>query len=334
MISRMLVPAVMLMFAVAAQAQIISIDHSKVIGNDEKGGNCINCHQKETEAWSKTHHFRTLDKLKEGRPIAEKLGLSRSYRQTGFCVECHSTAKGADPKDLTTISGVSCESCHGAAADWVKIHNDYGAGKKKEDESADNKKMRHEKADAAGMIRKDRVYLIAKNCLSCHLVPNEQLVNVGGHKASSDFELVSWSHGEVKHNYFAGPENKDTTQERKRVMYVVGRVVDLEMSLYAAGKITEKGNYRAAILNRIRTRVDDLDAVVKAVDIAELSALMKGLERRDDGSLKLSQELLEQLPGKVAEVAKKFVENHDGSKLAAVDPLIPKADAYKGKPQP
>ena len=319
-----------------ANAQIISIDHTKVIGNDEKGGNCGACHQKEIAAWKETPHFRSLDKLKDGKAIADKLGLGRSYRKTGFCVECHSTAKGDDPQDLETISGVSCESCHGPAADWIKIHNDYGTGNNRDTETAEHKKMRHEAADRAGMIRKDRVYLIAKNCFSCHLVPNEALVNTGGHKTSSDFELVAWSHGEVRHNYFLSDTNKDTTAERKRILYVVGRVVDLEMSIAAAAKITERGHYRSAILNRIRNATQNVDAILAAAkdNVPEIKAVMDSVARREDESLALTAEMLTELPKKLSAAAQKFVENNDGSKLGAIDSLLPKPEEYKGAVAP
>ena len=46
------------------------------------------------------------------------------------------------------------------------------------------------------------IYLIARQCYDCHTVPNERLVNVGGHLAGSqDFELVAWSQGMVRHNF-------------------------------------------------------------------------------------------------------------------------------------
>ncbi len=332
--SSLLAMAVAMSFSASASAQIIEIDHKKVLGNGATGGNCASCHQKEAAAWEHTAHFRSLDKLRDGRVIADKLGITRTYRRTGMCIECHSTAKGDDPTDLSTISGVSCESCHGPSADWVKLHNDYGAGKTKDTEDAAHRTERHKKSDLAGMIRKDRVYLIAKNCFSCHLVPNEQIVNVGGHKTSSDFELVSWSHGEVKHNYFNSETNKDTTQQRKRILYVIGKLVDLEMSLHAAGKITEKGHYRAAILNRIRNAMTAIDEILAAQDIPQVSEMVKGFNRRADGSLILSEAVLVELPGKIGAVARAVAEEHDGSKLAAIDKLIPKPETYKGKTQP
>ncbi len=303
---------------VVTPAQINQIDHSKVIGNHEAGGNCIGCHKEEGQAWSKTHHYRSLEKLDEGRPIAEKLGLGRKYKKTGFCIECHSTAKGdAAPYEL--ISGVSCESCHGPAKDWKTVHNDLNIAQPE----------RFKKSDDAGMIRKDRVYLIAKNCFGCHLVPNETLVNTGGHKAASDFELVSWLHGEVLHNYAGDTtKNRGTTQERKRVLYIVGKLVHLEMSLYAAGKITERGHYRSAILNSVRKAWSGLQEIMEKVDVPELKPLAE-LQTRDDGSLALSGALLKSLPGTVAKIAENFADKHDGSKLGSVDPLIPGPEKYK-----
>ncbi len=50
------------------------------------------------------------------------------------------------------------------------------------------------------MIRLHAIYDLAKTCYGCHVVPQEDLVNKGGHRAGSAFELVSWSQGEVLHN--------------------------------------------------------------------------------------------------------------------------------------
>ena len=51
-----------------------------------------------------------------------------------------------------------------------------------------------------GIGKRESVYDIAKNCLSCHTVPNEALVNAG-HPTSEKFEFVRWSQGEVRHNF-------------------------------------------------------------------------------------------------------------------------------------
>ena len=103
------------------------------------------------------------------------------------------------------------------------------------------------------MIREDRIDLIADNCYSCHTVPNQDLVNTGGHLAGSDIELVSWSQGEVRHNYLLNQtKNAPESPQRLRIFYVVGQVTDLEYSLRGGLQITVKGPYQVAMLAGIR----------------------------------------------------------------------------------
>jgi hypothetical protein len=63
------------------------------------------------------------------------------------------------------------------------------------------------------------VYLLAQSCYRCHTVPDEELVNVGGHKAGSlDFEIVAWSQGLVRHNFVRsnGQTNDPSPPDRLR----------------------------------------------------------------------------------------------------------------------
>ena len=97
------------------------------------------------------------------------------------------------------------------------------------------------------------VYLIAKQCYNCHTVPNEKLVNVGGHQAGSkDFELVAWSQGMVRHNFLrtGGTANAESTAAQLRVMYVVGVMTDLEYSLRAVAAATQKAAFGVASAER------------------------------------------------------------------------------------
>jgi len=315
----------------AAQGSL-HLDPTKVVGADT----CSTCHKAESANWQMTHHFMTFEtmhKSEAGKAIAEKLGIT-SIKKNDTCVNCHYTMKddGGTPK---AISGISCESCHGAAADWLKIHNDYGPNATKETETPEHKQKRHADADAAGMIRKDRVNLIAANCFSCHTVPNETLVNTGGHKAGSDFELVSWSQGEVRHNYLADQtKNREESPERLRVLYVVGRATDLEYALRGTSKITAKGDFRDAMLARVRGANDKLAEILKAVPIAEYSDVLGAAAKKDDGSLKLSPSIASDLAEKLAAASAAFVAREDGKNLSAVDPLIPGKDQYKGQSQP
>ncbi|MDB5172988.1 MAG: hypothetical protein JWN51_1761 [Phycisphaerales bacterium] len=309
----------------------LHMDPAKVVGS----GKCAECHKAEDNAWQHTHHFATftaLPKEKRAKEIADAMGLEGGIRRNGTCLNCHFTVQNKEGA-ATPVAGVSCESCHGAAKDWLTLHNDYGQGKTRETESADHKKKRHDDADATGMIRKDRVSLIAANCYSCHTVPNQDLVNKGGHKAGSDLELVAWSQGEVRHNYLVNQaKNAVETPQRKRVLYVVGQATDLEFSLRGAQKITEKGAYRDAMLARVRNATTKLDEVLKKVKIAEYDQVLAGIPRAENGQLKLSKDLLAALPDKLAAASQAFVASNDGAALDGVDELLPK-DA-KGSAQP
>ena len=104
-------------------------------------------------------------------------------------------------------SGPSCESCHGASSNWIKVHNDYGGpNAKKADETATHKAERLKKAAAAGMIWSFDHYGIAENCMSCHGLNNAALDGKtlaamldAEHPLNPDFELVKYSQGSVRH---------------------------------------------------------------------------------------------------------------------------------------
>jgi hypothetical protein len=117
---------------------------------------------------------------------------------------------------------------------------------------------------------------------------------------------------------------------------VVGRATDLEYTLRAATKVTEKGPFRDAVLARIRDTTIKMDEALKAVPIAEYKAVLDAVPRSDTGALKIAgaKELLESLPPKLAAASEEFVKKHDGTDLAAIDPLLPAPTAYKGESHP
>ncbi|MDJ0932204.1 hypothetical protein [Breoghania sp.] len=105
------------------------------------------------------------------------------------------------------------------------------------------------------MIRPSMTYTLAKNCFSCHLAPNEKLVNVGGHAAGSAFELVAWSQGEVRHNtwYNKGASNPAASTERQRMLFIIGRIAELETALIGVSKATQKADYAVKMGPSART---------------------------------------------------------------------------------
>ena len=180
------------------------------------------------------------------------------------------------------------------------------------------------------MIRPAHLYKLASNCYQCHTVPNEKLVNVGGHTAGSDFELVAWSQGEVRHNFARSANNKDnveSTLERKRIMFVTGHAIDLEYSLRGVAKGTQKARYAVNMAKRVKKAIANLEAIQKKLHLAEVQAIIKA---GNSASLKLNNEAeLTKAAEMVAAATRKFLSTHDGKNLAAIDSLLP--SKYKGK---
>ncbi len=290
---------------------------------------CAECHKKEAAIWQKTHHFTTFRDLpnnKDADTIATKMGVKR-LKSESLCLNCHFTVQAPDK----VIAGISCESCHSGSKNWIKVHSEF-SGKKEGQETKAEIAARWEKSEAAGMIRPNNYYALAKNCLTCHVVPNEQLVNIGGHAAGSNFELLSWSQGEVRHNvwYNKGASNPEASLANKRMLFIVGRVVELEAALIGTSKATTKDNYAL----KMATRADAARKAVTALanllpNAPELKAIA---DIGQSAGLKLNNEAeLVAAAGKVSELGQKFSNSYDGSGFAAVDQYFPGSDKYKGE---
>lgn len=291
---------------------------------------CTECHKTSGTVWEGTHHFSTFrditrsDKAKE---IAKNMGFRR-IKSGSLCLTCHFTLveEEGEPKP---VSGISCESCHGGGKDYLKIHSEY-SGKKKEDESAEEAKVRWETAESAGMIRPRATYEWATNCYGCHIVPDEKLVNDGGHPAGSKFELVAWSQGEIRHNLWYTKTNDLAGDDRKRLLYVVGQAIELEASLRAVARATVKATYAVKMAKRaaaVHKRFHRIAGAIDLPEVGEIAALA------DSAKLKLNNgdQLLPIADGIQAQT-RSIVEKYDGSQMAGVDDLLPAEADYKGKP--
>ncbi len=303
-------------------------DPTLVVGPNE----CAECHKKETMIWQHTHHFSTFRDLPnnpDAEKIASKMGVKR-LKAESLCLNCHFTVQNVDGEDKT-IAGISCESCHGAGKNWYKVHSGF-SGKKEGQETDAEIAKRWADSEAAGMIRPKNTYRLAENCFGCHLVPNEKLVNVGGHTAGSDFELVAWSQGEIRHNtwYNKGASNPEASPERKRMLFIVGRIAELEMSLTGVSKATEKADYAVKMAKRADNARKAMASLAKllpeAPELAEIAQI------GTDAGLKLNNEAeLVDAAGKVSVLGLQFASAYDGSKFAAVDKYIPDSSHFKGQ---
>ncbi len=293
---------------------------------------CAECHKQEVEAWKGSHHFKTFREMprnKRGKKIADRLGIRR-VKSEGLCLTCHFTVqqKGSDSEP---IAGISCESCHSAGKDWIKVHSSY-SGKKAETESKAEAKARWKLAESKGMIRPGSLYRLAKNCFSCHVVPQEKLVNVGGHRSGSAFDLVAWSQGEVRHNtwHSKGKDNVAANAARKRMLYLIGIGVELETALRAVGKATARKVYAFEMALRADRARKKLAAAAKAApDVPEIAKLVElshlaGLKLKNEGELT-------EAANSIAKLLESISAKYDGGTMAGLDSLIPGPDKFKGK---
>jgi hypothetical protein len=279
---------------------LAALDSTKLVGPEK----CSDCHKSEAAAWQEMKHFKTFDDLHRrpsAKEIAAKLEIV-NIKTEGSCMQCHYTVNDTG----RAVAGVSCESCHGAAADWIGKHNEKG---------------QRDQAIASGFISPSNIYQLATNCFSCHTVPNEKLVNVGGHQAGSAIELVSWVQGEVRHHFKAGTANTDATPERKRMLYLVGRVVDLEYSLRGVANATEKASYAVSMARRAKAARAEIQKIIDVLPREELKAVAAA---SDGVALKLNnKEPIMAAVQAISDLGRKISDTYKGEELAALDALIP-----------
>ncbi len=302
-------------------------DPARIVGPNA----CAESHKQEVEAWKATHHFKTFREMPRkphAKEIAEKMGLRR-IKSESLCLNCHFTVQQKNSKE-EAIAGISCESCHSAGRDWIKVHSGF-SGKTAKTETKAEEDARWKLAVSKGMIGPRLLYQLAKNCYGCHVVPQEDLVNKGGHKPGSTFELVSWSQGEVRHNtwYSKGEENVAAGAARKRMLYLVGLGVELETGLRAIGKATVRRAYAFAMAKRVDRVRKQLTAAAKAApNVPEIAEMV---EFAYSAGLKLNngRSLTDAADG-VSKLLASMTAKYDGSTMAGLDSLIPGSDKFKG----
>ena len=289
---------------------------------------CGECHVSEAEVWKKTPHatgFKTLHRLESAEAIAGRLGF-RLMKRDSLCLSCHYTPT-LQSGQLRAVAGVSCESCHGAGADWIDVHNDYGGkGLDHTTETPEHRARRIEESRDKGMRRSSDLYGVVKSCYGCHLVPEEQLVNVGQHSiGSGDFDFVRWQE-QIRHNFLDsflngdGTDNAERPIDRRRVMYAVGRAVELESSLRGVAAAEGEGVYLKAMLRRVRLALGAVREIAEETAIPEMKeavALVRGV------SVSLGQQdALNRTADAIGELAQRFAAGADGTQLARLDPLL------------
>lgn len=118
--------------------------------------------------------------------MGESLGITDVTRDAR-CTVCHSPqqslalerfAAGVKP-----VAGVSCESCHGAAENWLRFHT--------------RTDITHDQRVGSGLREVKSLYARSNVCVGCHLNIDQQLVTAGHPELF--FELDGQSRAEPPH---------------------------------------------------------------------------------------------------------------------------------------
>ncbi len=292
-------------------------DGSKIVTPRE----CESCHHKEYALWMGTAHARHAkvdDNYDTAEYIKSRMGVL-SMNSNSLCVKCHYTGMGVGERTVA-ITGVSCESCHGPAKDWLDLHNTI-----RPNENEAERETRRKLSIAKGMVRPTELYQLASSCFECHTVPEEDLVNRGGHNTGTrDFELLS-AMEEIRHNFLhagfaaGNVENSAPNMYRRRIIFVLGRMMDVEFSLRGLAESTTDGRYRKAMRKRLYDAVVRLDALCKIEYFPEVAGLLAEIEKLGEGG---SYGEASGLADRLCNVAKRFSIAADARSLEGVDKLL------------
>src|SRR5262249_14987852 len=241
----------------------------------EAGGKC---HRPEWEGGKKPNQGGSFNECHRGAKPRDGLKVTneRSPKTSQVCVPCHYTTAQKDASAKPDqVAGPSCESCHGPASAFIKIHNDYGGpGVKKEDEKPDHKAKRLADAKAAGMHRPEGEgkFDVVEQCYFCHGLGRKELDGKilsgmidAGHPTNDEFEFVRYSQGQVRHNFWPPKitENQQMTPQQLAEWFAIGQAAALVESAQGANK-TDNAKYKAADAARISKAKDVLSKIPEA----------------------------------------------------------------------
>jgi len=159
-------------------------------------------------------------------PVATRMAkiLGIEHADTAAkCLGCHalSVLEAERARTFDSTDGVSCESCHGPASNWLGPHTTKG--------------WTHERSLAAGMRDLRDPVRRAENCLTCHLGTADKAVDhemiAAGHP-DLYFELASFTAAMPRH----WKEDDPFTDVR---MLVVGQAVQLREQLQRVARNTQ-----------------------------------------------------------------------------------------------
>lgn len=304
----------------------LRIDPDRIVVADSKGMKpCGECHEAEWGVWKDTKHaqgYDTMHKSESAQGILNDMGLRVTKRQEAVCMRCHYTV-GPERK---AVAGVSCESCHGPARDWINVHNKWGDGaRQRAQETPPARATRIAASRQAGMLRPSTdIYGVTANCFECHTVPSEALVNKGGHSTgTAGFDLVKRVNT-IRHDFLIdgkqGTVNQPIATERARIMFVIGKILTYEYSLRGMAAGTATGRYSSAMGRRVKDAARELEEVAGVVAIPTITDVLKaGSKAR---LVPNNRAELEGAAEQIRALGQRFAITANGNTLAALDRLM------------
>jgi len=234
---------------------------------------CIDCHRSEYISWLNSAHYNNNAIRLEGTENS----IDTRYRElTGnvdLCYTCHALPKAERFGRRLVESGTSCESCHGAAGGengWLNRHAVYGPNvTRMEHESADHLAARVAHCEEAGMIRSERQFEVARNCLSCHIVGHPQLIEAGHNTSFRNFSLIPYMLGEVRHNFHLDQHHNakaptlDSNRrgvspaERVRVYFIVEQFARMNVALNWITRLPDEESMDGEVADAMLRIFDD-----------------------------------------------------------------------------
>ncbi|MBL4870975.1 MAG: hypothetical protein JKX72_08480 [Robiginitomaculum sp.] len=170
-------------------------------------------------------HYRAYKTLltERSKSIALRLGLFTPAHEAKECLSCHTDGIVAARRGakFQIDDGVGCESCHGAAGDWLSRHYEVGAS--------------HKTNVSRGLYPLEDAKTRAGVCLSCHMGSEAEgqfvthRLMAAGHPRMS-FELDLFTALQSHHSEDVDYETRKNVQSGTRI-WAIGQAMTLKQQL-------------------------------------------------------------------------------------------------------
>ncbi|MCB1037328.1 MAG: cytochrome c family protein, partial [Acidobacteria bacterium] len=257
-----------------------AVEAKDVVGPQE----CAKCHEEEYREWQETAHAAIFDSPEplhqrpQAQEIARRLGTVL-IKHDSLCLSCHYTPQVKLGR-TTAVAGVSCESCHGAARGWLNLHNTFeGRQANRLGESPAQRARREAANAAAGMFAPARSYALVSRCYDCHMVPEERLVEVGGHPGGGGFDLLE-RFDRIRHGFVSSGRrgNAPLSPEQKRKLFLAAKVLELEHALRNLARATPGGAWASTQAERARRARKALERLDRRVALPLVRTALEATE--------------------------------------------------------